>query len=490
MSNPRKRALVESENNNPTKKQRIDDNEINFSERGNLVSLDEKLSNELSTVIEIPFLLLPDEIKKYIATYKLDSKESKIEVDGKAYWEKLSLEDQKQLLLEYQKISGYYDSFPTDIQSLISEYISDDQAICIDTKNFTIEKYNHSQYYCALFQNRLTVLALCDHVVKGQYDAVKNMLDKASINPQLLRELLTTPARVMTYSNIVIQNKVHSVEVEGTAFQLALGAGDVNTGKDNEGKDKNDGMAEMIVSFFPKIKNGEAEKANQIQAQFPNGWEEKENECYKKDFEALHKVVRVIGESKQDDDNALVAALDEFRMHLCRKTVIKTGMHFNARLLIDALRLYEKHDNAFGGSDYLFGRSGGRKSKVCWENVIGSIQRFLSACDAQAFCRGFDLNLFCFEKFNRSLKLDINQDPCRRDVNFFPLDSSRDFRLGHDFAVSLTGYLNPQMDGQSTWIFEKFMSSKNMSMMMICASYRQTGNLFESVSLAASRKTS
>ena len=272
----------------------------------------------------------------------------------------------------------------------------------------------------------------------------------------MLRTLLTTSGQVETYSFIEIEEKRYTVKVEGTALSLALGACDVNTGKDKKGNDKNDGMAEMIASYFSKLNDGETEKANQIQAQFPEGWEEKEAERNKKDIAALHKVVNAIAESKNDDDKALNDALDEFREHLRPKAVIMTGMHFNPQLLIEAFKLYVEKYNAFGEYN-------SRMNNLFWREVIGGIQRFLPACDAQAFCQSLYDLVKDREKLNRSLKFRENTD-----VTFYPLDSDLRFRLGFNFAAaggvvaSQAGWLPPfSFDGFFLSFLKTYVEQKH-----------------------------
>ncbi len=232
---------------------------------------------------KIPFDSLPKEIKTYIAAYKVylstkdkENGKPESELDGRReeYWNNLSSEEQTNLLTEYSKeIAGYYDSFPKNAIHLIEGLLSNEETP-FDAKNFSIDnKKIPNQYYCALFPNRPPAIALCDHVIKGEYDQVKNMLKKAKSDPTLLKSLLTTKVRIKSYSFVEINNKKYYVEVEGTALQMALGADDVNRAeldKDNKPvKDakgniqilhSNEGMAELIMGSFKEAFNNDDDK--------------------------------------------------------------------------------------------------------------------------------------------------------------------------------------------------------------------------------------
>ncbi|HAT8179844.1 TPA: hypothetical protein JA361_10350 [Legionella pneumophila] len=102
--------------------------------------------------------------------------------------------------------------------------------------------------------------------------------------------------------------------------------------------------------------------------------------------------------------------------------VIKTGKHFSIQLLVKAFELYDKKYDDFGGFD-------SRKNNLFWQKVIGTIQRYLPACWAQAVCQGVYYIIEDSEKLRRCLKFRFNND-----VVFFPLDSDPDFQLGDKYA--------------------------------------------------------
>lgn len=251
----------------------------------------------------------------------------------------------------------------------------------------------------ALERLQSQVNLLLVHVVKAEQKEAEEII---KTNPMLL----LSKGRVVDYSGR---------SIEGTAFQMALGAEDVKYHANEEC------MAEMIQRYLKELPNGESEIQTQIQEQFPEGWEVKENERSKNDLAALKKVVNAIAKSKEGD--ACEAALEEFRKYLKPEGVITTGKHFNAQLLVEAFKLYDKNYNRFGDYD-------SPKNILCWRKVIGYIQRFLPANYAQVFSQGFYPIVESDEKLNRSLKFRH-----KNNLSFFPLDTYPSSRLGFDFAV-------------------------------------------------------
>ena len=118
---------------------------------------------------------------------------------------------------------------------------------------------------------------LLDYVVRGDKDKVEEILQKT---PRLLLET----GLVTDYSGR---------QIEGTAYQIALGAEDVS-----RILHRGEGMAEMIEDYLRTLPNGELAIKNQQDIQFPKGYEEKENERKLMDSAALREVVRAIEESK------------------------------------------------------------------------------------------------------------------------------------------------------------------------------------------------
>jgi hypothetical protein len=329
----------------------------------------------------------------------------------------------------------------------------------------------------------LLVTKLLKHVVRGEKDEVREMLSK---DPSLV----LCKGSVTDYSERTL---------EGTAWQMALGARGVNRAKldednkpvlDANGKIQilhaDEGMAEMIQSYFIKACGDNEKAANeeitrQLIEQFPGGYEAYENskevkERKSHDLEALLKVIEAIkladvqfingnyenskGEVKVDA--ACEAALNEFREYLKPKDIINKGMHFNIELLVVALRSYdnEARFNAFGG------RMDSPKNVLMLRQVIGHIQRYLTAFDAYAVCQG---NVFCDgsnEKLRSSFRFQNGHDV------FFPLDLNPSFRLGLHYAVLLGLQCGRRWFQSGTPYGETYAEQKRQSFRNLCSNFR------------------
>ncbi len=292
----------------------------------------------------------------------------------------------------------------------------------------------------------IKVTKLLTHVVRGKKEEAEAMLKKE-------------PSLVL-YKSIVTDYSERTLE--GTAYQMALGAGDINRAKldnnDNPVLDANgkiqilhadEGMAEMIQRYFIKACNNDEKAANkeiekQEEEQFPGGYEayqnsaevtkRKENDLKELD-EVLHaiKIAKIqltsnsISYGKLKIDANCEAALTKFRNYLKPKDIIRNGLHFNIELLSEAFCIYNDAMRRFNtvGDHY--------KDPVfvlIWRQVIGYIQRYLPANYAHAFCQGLRALVELEEKLKRSLKVTYYTGEL-----FFPLDSDPSFRLGYEYAL-------------------------------------------------------
>ena len=291
-----------------------------------------------------------------------------------------------------------FSRLPTDV-------MEDVLASLLDTPSLsTLSSVSHQSSFFAkpLLQKR-KIEKLLQHVAYGQQKAAEAMLKE---DPNLLLE----KAIVEDYS--FGKDEKNLRKIEGTAFQIALGAEDFD-------------MCEMMLRYFDQLPYGKTLKLQQISEQFSenNGDKTEEERCFR-DFEALDKVVKAIAEAKENDD--CEAALDQFRAHLEPRGVIKKGKHFNTQLLLRALELYDEKYAAFGN------RCDSPKNILFWRKIIGYIQRFLPAHYAQAFSQGLFSIIKKGEKLNRSLIFRYD------NACFFPLNSNPQSRLGYDFAASPT----------------------------------------------------
>jgi hypothetical protein len=320
---------------------------------------------------------------------------------------------------------------------------------------------------------------LLQHIVYGNLVEAEKII-KSNPKLLLLRETVEDYSFGMDAEN-------HR-KIEGTAYQIALGAEDVRF------HEKEVGMAEMIHGYLMKLLEGRAEIEKQQAQQFPAEYAEQEKEKAQKDLAALNKIIAVIEGASQEDcrsasavdktiqdilggialdtpviynrvnlkkiikalskadaendfeaaftelknylyQNAIIEnptfnfdilkAIYQFRNYLEPRDVIRTGKHFNVGLLAKAFKLYDEKYNCFGEPFVNYWESD--KNQLFWQKVIGYIQRFLPACYAQAFAQGVYSIVENGQKLNRSLEFCYH-----KNTFFFPLDSAPLFRLGID----------------------------------------------------------
>ena len=284
---------------------------------------------------------------------------------------------------------------------------------------------------------------LCQAVVYGNYDKVKEMLDK---NPRLV----FYKARVQDYSFYEEEEEKDEKgnkkriyrESEGTALQLALGAEDISRDAHPD-----EGIADLIKSYFVKAYHNneaaaQAEITKQFQEQYPEkafpeyyeADEKKREEILKSkntnnpDLIAVEEIVQAISDSKAinetdlNQDKILQAAFKQFRKHFKPKDVIVSGKQFNMQMLIRAFELYDQKFDKMGG------KWDSAKNMYFWQKVIGYIQRFLPACYASAFCQGLYDVVDENEKLVRSLRFYDG-------AAYYPLDSVPASRLGYNWGA-------------------------------------------------------
>jgi hypothetical protein len=271
--------------------------------------------------------------------------------------------------------------------------------------------------------------SLLQYVAEGNEEQVLAILDAADIN--MLERLLQHRGIVTDFSGRTI---------DGTALQIALGAEDAE-------------MCEMLVPFFSQIPNGDALKLQQIRNQYPD---KISTELSVSDLQALEKVFAAIAASNSDDD--CESALVEFRAYLKPAGVIKIGKHFNAMLLVEALKMYQ--------ANYIsFGQWNSRKNNLCWKKVIGYLERQLPACYAQAFCQGI-------------VNIMVNKHILQRDFHFleadyelFPLDTIPSFRLGYDYAGGQWGHWDGRCSSDraiaTAWGLKGYIEQKHQRLLLI-----------------------
>ena len=220
----------------------------------------------------------------------------------------------------------------------------------------------------------LAAQKLVTHVVLGEQDKAHALLHA---NPKLL--LIKSEAK--DYSGRTIR---------ATPFQAAIGAGDKP-------------MWEMMLQFMEP-----EEASRQFHEWFPNGIEETPAKL-SIDYDTI--ALSIIHDADQGE-----SAIKGFRSDITRQKEITQGVHFDLHHLLAAYQTYINHFDAFGTWE---------KRDLFWNQVIGYVQRQMTAYDAQIHCSGVQSVLDNPRSFSRGLKLANAGD-------FFPLFP--DSGLGFDFG--------------------------------------------------------
>ncbi len=210
-----------------------------------------------------------------------------------------------------------------------------------------------------------------------------------------------------------------------------------------------EGLADMLMRHLKNLPQGKEIIAAQICEQFPAGWIEQEMERQQKDFAAVNKVFSIIADANDDDTATCEAAVTEFKKYLDQQKneAIKKGKHSNLHLLVRACKLNYEHFERFGDNCTSY------KNKLCWDKIIGSIQCYLTACDAQMLCQDFH-ELINGRKLKYSLEF-------RHLANtyFYPLNHEGNPQLGEDCAATEDGYIKEGLhldyeDIKNLWVIK------------------------------------
>lgn len=321
----------------------------------------------------------------------------------------------KPLLQQAQQNEKNISQTPFDQHPDVSRQIIFPKLNVEDHWSLTRTSKNLNQLFGKLFDKTVSTSTLkllhqqlLEHVIYGEEEKAQEIMEKHPI-------LLLYKGKVTDYSGR---------KIKGTAYQMALGAEDIE-------------MAEMIQGHLKKLPDGLAEIIRQQKQQFPSD-EKNLREENLKEIKALEAITQFICDAKEEEiatddfkfdlkiSERCQIALAQFRSSLdpASDKVITQGKHFNLELLLKALELYERHYDTFGTC-----RSSA-KNMLFWRQVIGYIQRLMPACYAQAFCQGLYYVVVAGNKLRRSLNFINN-----RDIFFFPNDSDPHYRLGYEYGV-------------------------------------------------------
>ncbi len=353
-----------------------------------------------------------------------------------------------------------------------------------------VVKVNHSSH--EIFNKSRLVKSLLQAVVFGEYNKVETLLQKY---PHLLLERGT----IKDYSG-----RVH---VNRTALQLALGACDYDV-ENSKHVITVRGMVELIIEYFNHLpyKNSQwinkvildqyenqlpsddkieaqkaindavelkrmteyIEKASQRECAMLSSFEERIHtrickHAKEKCYPTLNKIMQSFLHAtspemfekffvkfeiyitnqnlivNNDFNFDLLKALYQFRYYLQPKASFNRSTHFNHDLLFEALELYEKNFARFGDT------STSPKNAFFWQKVVGGIECYLPACDAERIASS-EYEPLEERKSDRTMVFRQNEYG-----KFFPLKLTNSTKLGINTAYFYGGEISVRAIG-ITWL--------------------------------------
>jgi hypothetical protein len=339
--------------------------------------------------------------------------------------------------LFWSQVIGY---IQRQLPACFSQAISEHMESTYDADDLT-----HSERKCAaMFQKLLRTKKLGLEMLCAENDSatpiVKNVTESlltavAYGNEDLVRSIVTSnPELILDSSAIVIDISGKEIK-ELTPLQAAICAGDV-------------GMVQMIKEVLhDKLQNGvklsfdpDLEIQRQFEKVFPNGiiavemTQKFQAEKFK--TSALNEIFSAINAATDEQiefeldnparkipNSLLNTALNKFRAEFMARSI--RDQIFNPFYLLAAFEFYGEQFDKFKCSNL---RDCNRRD-LFWRQVIGYIQRHLSACYLQAFAQGIYPIVEKGEKLNRDFEYaHYKGSYMRADIR--SLD-----RLGFEYAV-------------------------------------------------------
>lgn len=214
--------------------------------------------------------------------------------------------------------------------------------------------------------------------------------------------------------------------IEGSPYQCVLGS-----------EDYYDDMLGMMKSIIDKIDPERKNAIEQLCEQFPEYLRDffpdrpeikQESKEVKYQFQELADAISKEEFKDEKLSSQMEEVLRKFKESLKPKGPITKGKHFDVQILIDAVKVFENNLDSWEEKEQ------DKQKAFFWCQVIGYLERFLPTNYAQAFCQGL---VDVFSQIDRNLKI-IGKE----DVEFFPLDSDPQSRLGFDFGIATTTILS------------------------------------------------
>lgn len=231
-------------------------------------------------------------------------------------------------------------------------------------------------------------------------------------------ELLLIKSKVIDYSGRIII---------ATPFQAAIGNGDKHIWK-------------MMLEYIDPRK-----ALGQFQEWFPR----KVQSPSAQELQAYQTYYSNIALAIINDADLGKAAIEKFRQEITSQKVITQGLHFDLYQLMAAYQVFKIYFDTFDTRS--------THSDLFWNQVVGYVQRQMTAFDAQVHCSGIHGVLENENNFTR--KLTIQRDT----MEFFPLKNGVD--LGFDFACysnQAGGWLHYQIVPRAISFLKEYMEKKQM----------------------------
>jgi len=293
---------------------------------------------------------------------------------------------------------------------------------------------------CKLFNTYLQTdlfKTFIQEVAYGNKFFIKSVLEQSS--PNLLKKLLLSEDTVIDYSGR---------KIRGTPLRIALGAMDVNLrGNNSRLAQYSNRTSEIIVHYLNTLPNGRREIEKQVNSQFPD--EESKEGNISKGKSCLDHIVSIMA-LPQSTDHEWELSLELLKEYLNPKGVIEVGFHTDSlQVLSYAIKIWYKLFDSCNDVN---------KREFFLIRVLGYIQRYLTASDAQAFCEGFtEVIKHDSTPWNLIYKQYDEMEKRNRVVNqFFPLDADPSNRLGYEIVFRLDhGPCTPSMHYRGLFTHEK-----------------------------------
>lgn len=374
-----------------------------------------------------------------------------------------------------------HDPFPAVLDDKILGYTEEENFV--STHYDPEEVPQKGSCLLSFFQNRLPVVTLLQHAVYGEYKAVDAMLTK---NPLLLLEADT----VVDYSGRKHFNRTvlqlalgaKDIDVKGDNGKIVVDGmipmieghfqrlpnkkpDEIKTimekqyegqypkdYKDIEAKQdaRDDEAFDAMMTVIKKADDDHCERTNKLEDKIHTLWRREKSDranqlkniiqtIYKADDESFSSAFNVLKDyikehqliKSAEFDFTILEALYRFRNYWEPKKAFTIGKHFNHKILDKSATEYDTNYHSFGAG--INDEWNAPKNIFCWQKILGWLERFAPAPDAQVIADGPWFIIGNGNKSQRTLN-------CRfKGGHYYPLGADLDWELGYNCAIGIGG---------------------------------------------------